>query len=82
MPAKFDLNAERGVCLKGERLEGATMKRKILEYLICPACLPEENPLRLGHAQSSGGEISEGVLRVRRLQAGIPDKKRGRRLGG
>ncbi len=38
------------------------MKRKILEYLICPACLPEENPLRPGHSLGSGAEISEGVL--------------------
>ena len=38
------------------------MKRKILEYLICPACLPEENPLRLGRAEISIDEINEGVL--------------------
>ncbi len=39
------------------------MKRKILEYLICPACLPEEVSLRLGNAQLSGEEeIDEGVL--------------------
>ncbi len=38
------------------------MKRKVLEYLICPACLPEEIPLRLGHAQILGEEINEGVL--------------------
>ncbi|SPF41657.1 Methyltransferase type 11 [Syntrophobacter sp. SbD1] len=38
------------------------MKREILEYLICPACLPEENPLRLVSRTVSGEEISEGVL--------------------
>ncbi len=44
------------------------MKRKILEYLICPACLPEEVPLRLGHAQISGREINEGVLECDRCR--------------
>jgi SAM-dependent methyltransferase len=50
------------------------MKRKILEYLICPACLPEENPLRLGHSQSSGGEISEGVLQCGGCKQAYPIK--------
>ncbi len=50
------------------------MKRKILEYLICPACLPEENPLRLGHSQSSGGEISEGVLQCSGCKQAYPIK--------
>jgi SAM-dependent methyltransferase len=50
------------------------MKRKILEYLICPACLPEENPLRLGHSQSSGGEISEGVLECGGCRRAYPIK--------
>ncbi len=53
------------------------MKRKILEYLICPACLPEENPLRLGQAKISGEEINEGVLecprcgRAYRIEGGV-----------
>ena len=38
------------------------MKREILEYLICPDCLPEENPLRLGNFRSLDGEIIEGSL--------------------
>jgi SAM-dependent methyltransferase/uncharacterized protein YbaR (Trm112 family) len=38
------------------------MKRKTLEYLICPACLPDEAPLRLEHARICGEEIDEGVL--------------------
>ncbi|MGC9966420.1 MAG: methyltransferase domain-containing protein [Syntrophobacteraceae bacterium] len=38
------------------------MKRKTLDYLICPACLPEQMPLHLGHAQISGEEIDEGFL--------------------
>ena len=48
------------------------MKRKILEYLICPACLPEENPLRLGHAQISFDEIGEGVLECPRCRRAYP----------
>ncbi|MFZ0945916.1 MAG: methyltransferase domain-containing protein [Syntrophobacteraceae bacterium] len=50
------------------------MKRKILEYLICPACLPEENPLHLGHSQSSGGEISDGVLQCGGCKQAYPIK--------
>jgi len=42
------------------------MKRKTLDYLICPACLPEEMPLRLEHAQISGEEIDEGALECKR----------------
>ncbi|HIJ77558.1 MAG TPA: Trm112 family protein, partial [Deltaproteobacteria bacterium] len=42
------------------------MKRKTLDYLICPACLPEEAPLHLGQAQIAGGEINEGVLECNR----------------
>ncbi len=39
------------------------MKREILDYLVCPACLPEENRLSLGLSQRSGREISEGNLK-------------------
>ena len=42
------------------------MKLKTLDYLICPACLPEEAPLRLGHSRISDGEIDEGVLECNR----------------
>ena len=38
------------------------MKSEILEYLICPACLPDENPLRLRNFKNSCGEIGEGIL--------------------
>ena len=48
------------------------MKRKILEYLICPACLPEEDPLRLGQAQISVDEIDEGVLECPRCRRAYP----------
>ncbi len=51
------------------------MKRKVLEYLICPACLPEENQLSLGHCQSSGREISEGVLECGCCMRAYPIKK-------
>jgi len=53
------------------------MKPRILEYLICPACLPEETPLRLENAQTLGGEIDEGILecdrcrRVYRIEGGV-----------
>ena len=38
------------------------MKRKTLEYLICPACLPGENALHLKDAGEQGDEITEGDL--------------------
>ncbi len=38
------------------------MKHEVLKYLICPGCLPEESPLRLGTFRSSHGEITEGRL--------------------
>lgn len=41
------------------------MKLEILEYLICPACLPEEISLRLGPFRRSGSEIIDGVLECR-----------------
>lgn len=39
------------------------MKRGTLELLICPACLPWENALRLHEADSAGEEIHGGILR-------------------
>lgn len=42
------------------------MKRKILEYLVCPVCLPEEVSLHLARARTSGDEIEEGFLECRR----------------
>jgi len=38
------------------------MKPKTLEFLICPACLPEENSLSLRVSSSSNGEITDGNL--------------------
>jgi len=67
------------------------MKREILEYLICPACLPEENPLSLGNCESSGGDILEGALHcgrcgqaypIRRGVACLKDAGAGRRAQG
>lgn len=39
------------------------MNRKIFEYMICPACLPEEIPLVVQQAETSGDEVFEGVIR-------------------
>ncbi len=50
------------------------MKRKILEYLICPACLPEENILRLRHAEISGEEVETGILECSRCRQAYPIK--------
>jgi SAM-dependent methyltransferase/uncharacterized protein YbaR (Trm112 family) len=38
------------------------MKKKMLEYLICPACLPDENALRLKASGAPADEIIEGDL--------------------
>jgi len=51
------------------------MKRKVLEYLICPACLPEEKPLGLRSCQSSGQEIIEGILECGGCGQTYPIKK-------
>ncbi|MCE5336981.1 MAG: methyltransferase domain-containing protein [Desulfobacteraceae bacterium] len=39
------------------------MKRSLLEFIICPDCLPDEVPLRLPEAESEAGEILRGTLR-------------------
>ena len=55
------------------------MKLKTLQYLICPACLPGEAPLRLENAQTTGGEVDEGILKCNRcgrsyrIEKGIAD---------
>jgi SAM-dependent methyltransferase/uncharacterized protein YbaR (Trm112 family) len=51
------------------------MKREILEYLICPACLPEENPLTPVHCQSSGGDLTEGILECGRCRQAYPIRR-------
>jgi len=51
------------------------MKLEILKYLICPACLPEENPLHPEHCQRSGEEISEGALQCSRCGQAYPIKR-------
>lgn len=38
------------------------VKREILQYLICPECLPQENSLRLGKVRYRDGEMIEGSL--------------------
>jgi SAM-dependent methyltransferase/uncharacterized protein YbaR (Trm112 family) len=48
------------------------VKREILKYLICPCCLPEESPLRLGNFQSLDGEITEGRLECPRCARAYP----------
>jgi SAM-dependent methyltransferase/uncharacterized protein YbaR (Trm112 family) len=56
-------------------LEGRTMKREILEFLICPTCLPEECPLTPEHCQGPGSEISEGILRCSGCGRAYPIEK-------
>jgi SAM-dependent methyltransferase/uncharacterized protein YbaR (Trm112 family) len=58
------------------------MKQEILEYLICPACLPEENPLRLGISQGAGDEVIEGVLECGCCRRAYPIGKGIARLTG
>lgn len=48
------------------------VKREILEYLICPECLPEENSLRLGNFRYWDGEIIEGRLECGRCGKAYP----------
>jgi SAM-dependent methyltransferase/uncharacterized protein YbaR (Trm112 family) len=48
------------------------VKRQILEYLICPECLPEENGLRLENFRSRDEEILEGRLECARCAKAYP----------
>lgn len=48
------------------------MNRNILEYLICPACLPDELPLALRRMETSGDEVLEGNLECPRCGKSYP----------
>ena len=48
------------------------MKHRIVDLLICPACLPEENPLRLKEALLIGEEVMEGILECGRCNGAYP----------
>ena len=48
------------------------MKREILEYLICPDCLPEEHSPRLENFREWDGEIIEGRLECGRCGRAYP----------
>lgn len=39
------------------------MKKSLIEILVCPACLPDENSLDMEILQEQGGDIIEGSLR-------------------
>ncbi|MEM5787667.1 MAG: methyltransferase domain-containing protein [Syntrophobacteraceae bacterium] len=55
------------------------MNKKLLDFIICPGCLPDEFPLALSQAESAGDEVLEGVLRCGHcgeaypIKAGIAD---------
>jgi SAM-dependent methyltransferase len=50
------------------------MKQKVLDFLICPTCLPDEKPLRLKTADFSGEEILNGVLECPHCTSAYPIK--------
>jgi SAM-dependent methyltransferase len=45
------------------------MKKVLLDFLICPGCLPDEQRLQETIAEAAGGDIIEGILTCRRCQA-------------
>ena len=45
------------------------MKSRLLDMLICPACLPEESGLGLEQARWEGDDLVSGVLVCSRCQA-------------
>jgi SAM-dependent methyltransferase/uncharacterized protein YbaR (Trm112 family) len=76
-PNMKDCDEKRSTCSPGRRLNATGcdwhrpapysigrngVKREILNYLICPECLPAENPLRLGNSRWRDEEIIEGSL--------------------
>ena len=66
-----DLYKERSGCV--ERNGKITdMKREVLDFLICPACLPDENPLRLKYADILGEEVMGGVLECGHCKGAYP----------
>ncbi len=48
------------------------MKKILLETLICPACLPEEKPLRDAGSRADGEDLIEGVLECRGCASEYP----------
>lgn len=48
------------------------MRRFLLPLLICPACLPKEQPLALAGASEADGEIVSGTLECRRCRRRFP----------
>ncbi len=50
------------------------MKRFLLPLLICPACLPKEQPLELSAAKEADGDLLTGVLRCRKCRRDFPIK--------
>ncbi|MFZ2447650.1 MAG: methyltransferase domain-containing protein [Syntrophobacteraceae bacterium] len=48
------------------------MKRKLLDILICPACLPDEVPLGIEEAEARGGEVIEGTMPCGRCGSAYP----------
>lgn len=51
------------------------MKRFLLPYLICPACLPGEYPLNLSTAHETGEDISAGTLTCTKCKKRFPIKE-------
>jgi len=51
------------------------MKKVLLDFLICPRCLPEEHRLQESITEASGGDIIEGKLTCSRCQAFYPIKQ-------
>jgi uncharacterized protein YbaR (Trm112 family) len=51
------------------------MKKVLLDFLICPACLPAEQRLQESIAEATGGDIIEGRLTCSRCQASYPIKQ-------
>lgn len=52
-----------------------TMKRFLLPYLICPACLPREYPLNLSTERETEGDITTGTLTCTRCKKRFPIKE-------
>ncbi len=50
------------------------MKRQILEFLVCPACLPDEVPPALIERDSSGSDVIDGSLECGRCGTIYPIK--------
>ena len=48
------------------------MKRKLLDTLICPACLPQEFPLDIDSSGEDENEILEGVLKCPKCMRSFP----------